>query len=74
MEINLATYLTAITGTLLGDFSEFHAYVEHLLDRPVLTHEFASNLMTKEIKDKALENVDIEQISEMLKEIKINVS
>ena len=36
-----AVILTGFTGTMVGDFSDFHKDVELRLGRPVYTHEFA---------------------------------
>lgn len=33
--------VSAYTGVLMCDFSEFQTYVEQLLQRPVFTHELA---------------------------------
>lgn len=44
--------VSAYTGVLMCDFSEFHSYVEQLLQRPVLTHELALEGVQKEIKEK----------------------
>lgn len=33
--------VSAYTGVLMCDFSEFQIYVEQLLQRPVFTHELA---------------------------------
>ena len=46
----------AYTGTcmLTGDkFSIFHEYVEHIMGRPVCTHELAIKEIADEIKEKA---------------------
>ena len=45
--------VSAFTGTLACNFVDFHAYVEELLDRPVFTHELASDQTTEEIREKA---------------------
>ncbi|MCD7733965.1 MAG: hypothetical protein LUH48_02315 [Clostridiales bacterium] len=34
-----AAIVSAYTGILLGSFSDFHAYLEEKLNRPVYTHE-----------------------------------
>jgi len=48
-----ANVVTAFTGILCGQFSDFHEYVEKLLDRPVWTHEFASKELAELIKEKS---------------------
>lgn len=45
-----AAIISAYTGILLGKFSDFHAYVETLLDRPVLTHELANDALFDKIR------------------------
>ncbi len=46
---------SALTGTLLCDFADFHEAAEDLLERPVLTHEFANKQLMADLKEKALE-------------------
>ncbi len=46
-----AAIIGAYTGTLCGDFSDLHKYIEAKLNRPVFTHEMASGLVVKEIKN-----------------------
>jgi hypothetical protein len=45
--------VSAYTGVLMCGFWEFHNYVEQLLQRPVFTHELATEDVQKEIKEKA---------------------
>ncbi len=42
--------LSAYTGVTCGDFSDFHQFVEYLMDRPVFTHEFANEKFQKALK------------------------
>ena len=42
--------VSAYTGILMTDFSEFHGFVEKRLGRPVYTHEFASKELMEELK------------------------
>lgn len=44
--------VSAYTGVLMCDFSEFQTYVEQLLQRPVFTHELAMDDVWREIKEK----------------------
>lgn len=46
-----AAIVSAYTGYLIGEFSDFHAYVEEIMGRPVFTHELPS--IAKELKDKS---------------------
>ena len=43
--------VSAYTGVLMCDFSEFQTYVEQLLQRPVFTHELAMDDVWREIKE-----------------------
>lgn len=45
--------VSAYTGVLMCDFSEFQIYVEQLLQRPVFTHELAMADVWQEIKEKS---------------------
>lgn len=48
-----AVLLSAYTGFLLtNNFSDVHKFCEELLDRPIWTHEFASETVQKEIREK----------------------
>ena len=44
-----AAVITAYTGFLLGDFSDFHDYAETLMKRPIFTHEFGDSVFTREL-------------------------
>jgi hypothetical protein len=46
-----AAIVSAYTGFLVGEFSEFHKYVEEILERPVFTHEMADSTTWLEIKE-----------------------
>ena len=48
-----AAVLTAYTGIVCGSVSDFQAYAEALLKRPVLTHEFGDREVMAEIKEAA---------------------
>lgn len=43
--------VSAFTGVLACEFSDFHAYVEEKLGRAVFTHEMASDKVAAEIKE-----------------------
>ena len=45
-----AAIITAHTGMMLGSFSDFHEYVEHIMDRLVWTHEMSRKEISNEIK------------------------
>lgn len=48
-----AILISAFTGFLLTkDFADVHKFCEDLLGRPIWTHEFASRIVQKEIKEK----------------------
>lgn len=48
-----AAIVSAYTGYLIGEFSDFHAYVEEIMGRPVFTHEFPSIAEELKYKSKA---------------------
>jgi hypothetical protein len=51
-----AAIITAYTGIIMGRgdvFGEFHRYAEHLMGRPVLTHEFASLDLMCELQERS---------------------
>ena len=48
-----AAIIGAFTGILAGPFGDMHEYIETILERPVWTHELASEAVTDEIKAKA---------------------
>ena len=45
--------VTAHTSVLMGAFTDFHAYAEKILGRPVWTHEFATLCVWHEIAEKS---------------------
>lgn len=45
--------VTAYTEFLIGEFSDFHEYIEKILCRPVFTHELANLKIWDEIKEKS---------------------
>lgn len=48
-----AILISAYTGYLLTkDFSDVHLFCQVLLERPIYTHEFASEEVWKEIREK----------------------
>ena len=53
MDKHEAAVMTAYTGIMVGSFSDFHAYAERIMDRPIWTHQFASKKLAAEIKAKA---------------------
>lgn len=46
-----AAIVSAYTGYLIGEFSDFHAYVEEIMGRPVSTHELPN--IADELKEKS---------------------
>jgi hypothetical protein len=48
-----AAIVTAYTGIFLGDFGAFQEYVEEILGRPVWSHEFASEKLEIEIRERS---------------------
>ena len=47
-----AIVVSAYTGFLMCDFNDMHEYIEKKLGRPIYTHEFALDLVQKEIHEK----------------------
>mgnify|MGYP001546885507 CR=1 FL=1 len=48
-----AAIITAYTGIMLGQFSDFHELAEEILNRPIFTHEFGDRKVADELKEKA---------------------
>lgn len=48
-----AAIVGAYTGVLAGPFSDMHAYVERIMERPVWTHEMADEAVQEQIKERA---------------------
>jgi hypothetical protein len=48
-----AAIISAYTGMLLCDFSDFKKYAEEIMGRPIFTHEMASPGFCFELKIKA---------------------
>ena len=44
--------ISAYTGYLMCDFGAMHKYIEEKLGRPIWTHEFASEKIMEEIREK----------------------
>lgn len=57
-----AAIVSAYTGILVGGFSELHGYIEEILERPVFTHELASDDIQHHIKSAS--KADFIQLSE----------
>lgn len=48
-----AAIVSAYTGYLIGEFSDFQAYAEEVMERPIFTHELSDTKLITEIKNKA---------------------
>lgn len=46
-----AAIVSAYTGYLIGEFSDFHAYTEEIMGRPIFTHELPN--IADELKEKS---------------------
>lgn len=46
-----AAIVSAYTGYLIGEFSDFHSYAEEIMERPIFTHEFPD--IAYELKEKS---------------------
>lgn len=53
MTLDEKIVVSAYTEYLMCDFNEVHKYIEKLLGRPVFTHELATDLIQKEIREKS---------------------
>jgi hypothetical protein len=51
-----AVILTAQTGVLCCDFSDFHEYAERILERQIWTHEFGSASISMQLKKASRED------------------
>ena len=51
-----AAIVSAYTGILIGEFLEFHKYIEKILNRPVFTHELDGWKIWIEIKEESKED------------------
>lgn len=45
--------ITAYTGVIAGNFSDFHEFAEEIMGHPIWTHQFASEELADAIKEKA---------------------
>lgn len=64
-----AAIVSAYTGYLIGEFSDFQAYAEEILGRPIFTHEFPS--IADDLKEKSKKDfmsIKIEGIDTTVKE------
>lgn len=50
MTIREANIVSAYTGILMGNWHDFHGFVEEIMGRPVWTHEFP--FIADELKEK----------------------
>ena len=48
-----AAIVSAYTGYLIGEFSDFQDYAEEVMERPIFTHELSDTKLITEIKNKA---------------------
>ena len=46
-----AAIISAYTGYLIGEFSDFHAYAEEIMGRSIFTHELPN--IAEELKEKS---------------------
>lgn len=45
--------ITAYTGYLIGDISEYYKYINEIMDRPIYSHELADKKIMNEIMNKS---------------------
>lgn len=53
LTIKEAAVISAYTGYLIGDFSDFHEYCEGILERHIWSHEFEDKSIWNEIHEKS---------------------
>jgi hypothetical protein len=51
LEVNQAVAISAFTGVLCCEFSDFHRAIEERLGRPIFTHELGDKAVSEEIKE-----------------------
>jgi hypothetical protein len=57
-----AAIISAYTGIFIGYFTDFHRYVEYLMDRPVMTYELDDpevSIRIKELAKPDFMNIDV---------------
>lgn len=60
-----AAIVSAYTGYLIGEFSDFHAYAEEVMGRPIFTHELPG--IAEELKEKSKKDFMSIKIEEEIK-------
>jgi hypothetical protein len=48
-----AAIVSAYTGFLIGSFSDMHKYANEIFGRPIFTHEFGSEDLANELREKS---------------------
>lgn len=48
-----AAIVSAYTGDLIGDFNDFHKYINGIMGRKIFIHELSDSTMWDEIKEKS---------------------
>lgn len=48
-----AAIISAFTEVLIGDFEDFHSYVNEIMGRPVFTHELGRLTILNEIRERS---------------------
>ena len=61
-----ATVISAFTGTLIGEFSDMHTYIEQIMCGPVWTHQLGDKEYVDKVK--AAAKPDFIEIHESLTE------
>ena len=60
-----AAIVSAFTGVLIGEFSEFHEYAEEIMGKEISTLEFADKEVMNKLKE--LSKPDFIKVSENVK-------
>lgn len=48
-----AAIVSAYTGVLIGDFNDFHKYINDIMGRKIFIHELSDSATWDEIKEKS---------------------
>lgn len=60
-----AAIISAFTGIMVGEFKDFHEYVENLFGYSIFTHQFADKSFAEKIKE--LSRPDFMKLCEEIK-------
>ena len=67
-----AAVMSAFTGIMIGEFRDMHGYAEEVLDRPIMSHEFANKALCEKLKEAT--RAEFMKINENITEAKEDVN